>query len=119
MKIQKFEDLEVWKASRKLTNIIYGFTGKEKFFKDFGLRDQIQKASVSCMSNVAEGFDSGSDQEFARFLIYTRRSSSEVQSELYVALDREYICEKEFDLAYAQAKKVGRLSNGFIKYLRK
>lgn len=119
MNIQKFEDLEAWKESRKLTNIIYDFTKKENFRRDFGLREQIQRAAVSCMSNVAEGFDCGSDQQFVQFLIYTRRSSSEVQSELYVAADRGYIDNIDFELAYNQAKKVGKLTNGLIRYLRK
>ena len=82
--------------------------------KDFGLKEQIQRAAVSCMSNMAEGFDGGTRQQFIQFLVYTRSSSSEVQSELYVALDRKYISQTEFDKVYEQAKKVGRLANGFI-----
>lgn len=118
MKITKFEDIEVWKESRKLVNIVYDLTGKGLFQKDFGLKEQIQRAAVSCMSNVAEGFDSGTNQQFIQYLVYTRRSSSEVQSQLYIAFDRAYITQSEFDKTYEQAKKVGKLANGFITYLR-
>lgn len=98
--------------------MIYDLTTKPLFRKDFGLREQIQRAAVSCMSNIAEGFDSSSNQQFIQFLIYTRRSSSEVQSQLYVSLDRKYITQNEFDEVFEQASKVAKLSNGFIKYLR-
>jgi len=118
MLVKRFEDLDVWKESRKLVNMIYELTSKDLFKKDFGLREQIQKAAVSCMSNVAEGFDSDTRQQFIQLLSYTKRSSSEVQSELYVALDREYITEKEFNESYNQAKLVRKLANGFIRYLR-
>ena len=118
MKITKFEDIIVWKEARTLVNLIYDLTKKQSFNKDFGLKEQIQKAAVSCMSNIAEGFDCNSNTQFIQFLVYTRRSSSEVQSELYVAVDRGYITKDEFDKAYEQAKKVGQLSNGLIRYLR-
>lgn len=118
MLIKRFEDIDVWKEARKLVNMIYDLTSKSLFKKDFGLRDQIQRAAVSCMSNVAEGFDSDTKQQFIQMLSYTRRSSSEIQSELYVALDRKYIDKDEFSNCYAQAKLVRKLTNGFIRYLR-
>lgn len=118
MLIKRFEDLEVWKEARNLVNMIYDLTGKDLFKRDFGLREQIQKAAVSCMSNVAEGFDSDTKQQFIQMLSYTKRSSSEVQSELYVALDRKYINEGEFNKSYDQSKSVRKLANGFIRYLR-
>ena len=118
MLIKKFEDVDVWIESRKLVNMVYDLTNKSLFKRDFGLRDQIQRASVSCMSNVAEGFDSDTKQQFIQLLSYTKRSSSEVQSELYVALDRKYITKDEFDSCYNQAKSIGKLSNSFIRYLR-
>lgn len=118
MLIKRFEDIDVWKEARKLVNIIYDLTSKELFKKDFGLREQIQRAAVSCMSNVAEGFDSDTKQQFIQMLSYAKRSSSEVQSELYVALDRAYISEEEFSKSYNQAKTVRKLANGFIRYLR-
>lgn len=118
MIIKKFEDIDVWKEARKLVNMVYDLTSKMAFKNDFGLKEQIQRASVSCMSNIAEGFDGGTNQQFIQYLIYTRRSSSEVQSQLYVALDRKYITQADFDDVYKQAEKVGKLSNGFIRYLR-
>jgi len=118
MRIKRFEDIEVWKEARVLVNMVYDLTNNTRFSKDFGLKEQIQRAAVSCMSNIAEGFDSGTNRQFIQFITYTRRSASEVQSQLYVALDRNYITEKEFENAYNQAKLVGKLSNGFIKYLR-
>lgn len=118
MLIKRFEDIDVWKEARKLVNMIYDLTSKNLFKRDFGLREQIQKAAVSCMSNVAEGFDSDTKQQFMQMLSYTRRSSSEVQSELYIALDRKYINKEEFDSSYNQAELVRKLANGFIRYLR-
>ena len=118
MKITKFEDIIVWKEARILINVIYDLTSNFPFKSDFGLKEQIQKAAVSCMSNVAEGFDCDSNTQFIQYLVYARRSSSEVQSELYVALDRNYITQKEFNKAFEQAKRVGQLTNGFIRYLK-
>jgi len=118
MLIKRFEDIDVWKEARILVNMIYDLTNKVLFRGDFGLREQIQKAAVSCMSNVAEGFDSDTKQQFIQMLSYAKRSSSEVQSELYVALDRKYITQKEFDDSYNQAKSIRKLANGFIRYLR-
>jgi|GEM_PF-99607 len=118
MSIRKFEDIEAWKESRNLVNKVYASTEKYLFKKDFGLKEQLQRAAVSCMSNIAEGFDSGSSQYFIQYLLYTRRSSSEVQSLSYVALDRKYIDQDEFKNIYNQASLIGRLSNGFISYLK-
>jgi len=101
-----------------MVNDVYALTHKGSFKRDFGLRDQIQRAAVSCMSNVAEGFDSDTTQQFVQMLSYTRRSASEVQSELYVALDRDYIGKEEFSRCYGQAQAVRKLANGFIRYLR-
>lgn len=119
MRIKRFEDLDAWQEARSLTNMVYNLTTKSLFSKDYGLKDQVQKASISTMSNIAEGLDSGSDKQFIQFLLYARRSSSEVQSELYVALDRKYVKKDEFQKTYEQARLVGKLCNGFIRYLRK
>ena len=118
MKIEKFEDLDSWKVSRELTKEIYSLTKKEKFSKDFGLRDQIQRASVSIMANIAEGFDSRSDKAFINFLNYAYRSATEVQSLLYVASDQKYISDAEFDNIYSEIKKIHGLIGGLIKYLK-
>lgn len=118
MKITKFEDITVWKESRILVNMVYDLTNKNLFKRDFGLKEQIQRSAVSCMSNVAEGLDTNSNIQFIQYLVYVRRSSSEVQSQLYVALDTGYITKEEFNRTYEQAKKVGQLANGFIRYLK-
>ena len=105
MKISRFEDIDVWKEARILVNMVYDLTNMPLFKKDYGLKDQIQRAAVSCMSNVAEGFDSGSNTQFIQYLVYSRRSSSEVQSLLYVALDRKYINQKNLIRLMNRLKK--------------
>ncbi len=118
-KIERFEDLQSWQKARQLANLIYDLTEHPKFAKDFRLRDQIQDAASSVMHNIAEGFDSGSNPEFIRFMKISRRSASEVQSELYLALDRKYISADELKAAYSLALESKRLINGMIAYLRK
>jgi len=118
MKIERFEELDSWKVARELTKQIYVITKKEKFSKDFGLRDQIQRAAVSIMANIAEGFDSRSDKSFINFLNYAYRSATEVQSLLYVASDQKYISDAEFDSIYSEIKKIHGLIGGLIKYLK-
>lgn len=88
MKIERFEDIEGWKLARELTRMVYDATKGEKLSRDFGLKDQIQRAAGSAMHNIAEGFDGGSDAEFIRFLRYAQRSCTEVKSPLYAALDQ-------------------------------
>ncbi|MBI3762066.1 MAG: four helix bundle protein [Chloroflexi bacterium] len=119
MKIERFEDLESWKKARELANLIYDLTDQEKFARDFRLRDQIRDAAGSVMHNIAEGFDSGSDRALIRFLKIARRSASEVQSELYLALDRKYITAEQLRKAYDKATEAKRLINGLIAYLRR
>jgi four helix bundle protein len=115
--IDRFEDIMAWREARVLTRNIYAKTKREPFARDFGLRDQIQRASVSSMANVAEGFDCESKVEFGRFLGIARRSAVEVQSLLYVALDAEYLTTKEFAQLYEQARKTKALIGGFKKSL--
>lgn len=114
-----FEDSDAWKAARKLTKEIYQLTQSPMFSKDFGLKDQIQRAAVSCMANISEGFDADSNIQFVQFLGYAKRSASEVQSLLYVAFDNRYVSEMEFTLSYEQARSVRKLCAGFVKYLKK
>lgn len=118
-KIERFEDLQSWQKSRQMTNKIYDLTEKNSFSKDVRLCSQIQAASSSVMHNIAEGFDSGTNPEFIRFLKIARRSASEVQSQLYLALDRKYITDEELKAAYALALESKKLINGMIAYLRK
>ncbi len=118
-KVRRFEDLICWQKARKLANTIHGLTRHPEFAKDFRLRDQILDAAGSVMHNIAEGCDAGTDPEFIRFLKMSRRSASEIQSELYLALDRKYIAEGELSEMYALADEVKEVINGLIAYLRK
>ena len=119
MKIERFEDIRAWQQARELSNLVYDLTEQTRFAKDFRLRDQIQGAAGSIMHNIAEGFDDGSDIEFIRFLKYARRSASEVQSEIYLALDRKYVSTDDFQRVYDMATTTKKSVNAFIAYLRK
>jgi four helix bundle protein len=119
MKIERFEDIQGWQKARELTRMVYEVTKKDAFARDRWLRDQIRGATGSVMANIAEGFDAGSDTEFIRFLRYARRSASEVQSHLYIALDQGYITQGHFDAIYQTASEARRLIGGFIRYLEK
>jgi four helix bundle protein len=118
-KIERFEDLQSWQKARQLANAVYELTRRPTFAKDFQLRDQIRDAAGSVMHNIAEGFDSGTRAEFVRFLKIARRSASEVQSELYLALDQKYITAELLKSTYDLATETKRLINGMIAYLRK
>lgn len=117
MKITQFEEIEGWKAGRVLTRSVYAASKVGEFARDFGLRDQIRGAAASVMHNIAEGFNSGSNREFIRFLRYAQRSSSEVQSQLYVALDQDYIAPDQFETLYDLANEAHAKVGGFINYL--
>jgi four helix bundle protein len=119
MKIERFEDIRAWQQARELANLVYDLTEQPKFSKDYRLRDQIQGAVGSIMHNIAEGFDDGSDNELIHFLKYSRRSASEVQSEIYLALDRKYINNEDFQRVYDLATTTKKSINAFIAYLRK
>ena len=119
MVIKSFEEIESWKSARELTKEIYSITRTENFSKDWGLKDQIRRASISIMANTAEGYDSGSDKSFINFLNYAYRSASEVQSPLYIALDQKYIPERKFDELFSECNKIKNLIGGLIKYLSK
>ena len=119
MKIERFEDIEAWQLARELTRKVYRLTEKPRFAKDYGLKRQMQEAAGSSMHNIAEGFDSETNREFIRFLRYSKRSCTEVQSELYVALDEGYISLEEFEDVYDQARRIRAAVRGFINYLKK
>ena len=119
MKIERFEDIEAWQLARELARKVYGLTQKPRFSRDYGLKSQIQDAAGSSMHNIAEGFDSETNAEFIRFLRYAKRSCTEVQSELYLAIDEEYISMDEFNDVYEQARRTRAAIYGFIKYLKK
>lgn len=111
--IRKFEDILGWQEARKLTQTVYQLSDEGAFAKDFALRDQLRRAAVSSMANIAEGFDCDSKREFIRFLGYARRSLAEVQSLLYIALDAKYITPPQFQALYQQAHKAKALISGF------
>ena len=118
MKIECFEDIESWKEARKLTNMIYDITKKTKFYRDKELCNQIQRASISIMSNIAEGFESQSDKEFIRYLYYAKASAGEVRSQLFIGLDQRYINKEEFKEIYDQVMVISKLISKFISYLK-
>jgi four helix bundle protein len=117
LKIERFEDIEAWQLARELTGKVYKLTKNPEFARDYGLKGQIQDAAGSTMHNTAEGFDSESNSEFVRFLRYSKRSCTEVQRELYVALDQQYITDNEFQEVYDHAARTRAAIRGFINYL--
>jgi len=117
--IRNFEQLIAWQKARELTRKIYMLTGTDRFARDFGLRDQIQRAAVSVMSNIAEGFERAGKSEFHQFLVVAKASCAEVRSQLYVALDTGYISNDQFESARAQAEEVGRIIGGLRASLKK
>ena len=108
-KVQRFEDLIAWQKARVLTKAIYAVTKQSKFARDFGLSNQIQRAAVSVMSNIAEGFERGGRAEFHQFLGIAKASCAEIRSQLYIAFDIAYITEEEFTTLKAQAEEVSRI----------
>ena len=115
MKIEKFEDIDAWKESRLLVKEIYSYF---KNIKDYSFKDQIQRASLSIMSNISEGFDRGSNKEFIQFLVIARGSVSEVKSLTYASLDVGYIDQDVLKKIHQRCLKLTNLINGFIRYLK-
>lgn len=113
----RFEDLDVWKRARELTNLIYNLSDSGEFVKDYGLKDQIRRAAVSIMSNIAEGFESRTQALFIDFLGRAKGSSAEVHSQLYISLDHGYITQQEFDQAFELAIICSKQLSRFIHYL--
>src|SRR6185312_15766893 len=111
-KINRVEDFIAWQKARKLTAAIYKLTNEGNFAKDFGLKDQIRRAAVSSMSNLAEGFERGRPSEFHQFLSVAKASCAELRTQLYVALDVGYLSLPVFEQLMAQATEVGRLLGG-------
>ena len=116
---KKFEEIEAWKRSRELTRRIYALSRCGPFAKDFGLRDQIRRASVSIMSNIAEGYDRSGTGEFVQFLATAKGSTAEVKCQLYVALDQAYIDNGTFRELATLATETGNMIGGLMKYLRR
>ena len=112
MGISRFEELIAWQKARLLAKVFYQLTSQGAFSRDFGLRDQIQRASVSVMSNIAEGFERGSSAEFHQFLVIAKASCAELRSQLYVAKDIGYIDQPIFNETLALGEEVARLVGG-------
>ncbi len=116
---QQFEDLHVWQDARALVKDIYTATKQRDFYRDIGLREQVRRAASSAMSNIAEGFERGTRKEFIQFLNIAKGSVGEVRSQLYIALDQEYLIEARFNELKAQALTLSRRIATFITYLGK
>lgn len=115
---KSFEELPVWQKARKLVQYIYRITKKEAFSKDFSLVDQIRRAGSSVMNNIAEGFERGSNAEFIQFLYISKGSAGETRTQLYIALDQEYITDEEFREGYELCIDVSGQLSGLIEYLK-
>ena len=118
MQVKNFEDLEIWKDARVLTREIYQLTRDSKFARDFALRDQIRRAAVSIMSNIAEGFEREGNQEFIQFSMSPKASCGEVRSQLYVALDQSYVAPKDCDDASKSFRRLSIMISNLIAYLK-
>lgn len=117
-KIDRFEDLNCWKEARELVRLIFSICNKESMKKDFALIDQLKRAALSVMNNIAEGFGRYSDKEFIRFLDFAQSSAQELMSMSYVLLDLKYIDNKELELLQSKIISTKSLTLGLIKYLK-
>jgi four helix bundle protein len=118
MMIKTFEDLKVWRDARLFVKMIYSFTNNERMKNDFGYKDQLRRASVSILNNIAEGFERNNNKEYIRFLMYSKASVGEVRSMLYIALDIGYITQDQFNTAYEASLDIIKQLSNFIKYLK-
>jgi four helix bundle protein len=118
MPAKYFEDLQVWQEARRMTNKVYDISRKQSFSKDYGLIDQIRRASVSIMSNIAEGYERGGNQEFIQFLSIAKGSCGEVRCQLYLAMDQGYADRRECDELIEGCKKLSIMLSNFMNYLK-
>ena len=116
---RRFDEIEAWQKARELTKVVYGISGRGAFARDFGLRDQIRRAIVSIMANIAEGFERDGTGEFVQFLAIAKGSAAEVLSHAYVALDQDFISKESFDRLAAKTSEVARMLAALMTYLRK
>lgn len=115
---KRFEDLEVWKLAREVTKLIYGISSDGAFSRDFALANQIRRASISIVSNIAEGFERNGDKEFLQFLAIAKGSCGEVRAQVYVALDQNYIDQEQFNIIHNKLNETSRTISGLMKYLQ-
>lgn len=116
--IEKFEEIEAWKLARQVTRSIYEISSSGNFAKDYALCNQIRRASISILSNIAEGFERSGNKEFLNFLAIAKGSCGEVRAQLYVALDQRYVDELKFDEVSANLLETSRVIAGFMRYLQ-
>ncbi len=116
--VRRFEDLEVWIAAKDASVMIYKITENESLRKDFGLKDQIRRASISVISNIPEGFERNGNKEFIQFLSIAKGSAGEVRAQLYIIKELNFINEEEFVLLYEKVTQVSKMLSGFINYLK-
>ena len=117
-KIERFEDIDAWKKARELTKVIYEVTAQGKLAADFSLKDQLRRAAVSILANIAEGFEREGNKEFRQFLAMAKGSVGEVKALLYVALDAGLTSSEQFQKISALADEASRLLAGFLRYLK-
>lgn len=117
-KIERFEDIEAWKLAREVTKLIYQVSSETRFSKDFALVNQIRRASISILSNIAEGFERNGDKEFIQFLTIAKGSCGEARAQMYVAADQNYIEQNDFEIIQAKLIETSRMLSGLIKYLK-
>lgn len=116
--ILKFEDIIAWQKALELSDLIYSHSNSDKFSKDFGLKDQMRRASVSVVSNIAEGFEREGNNQFIYFLLVSKASAGELRAQLYIARNQKYISQNEFDIINNKVIEVSKTISGFISYLR-
>ncbi len=116
-KIEKFEDILGWQSGREICNLVYRLTQTGSFSRDYGLRDQMRRAAVSIISNIAEGYESQNNRTFVRYLFIAKGSAAEVRAQAYIALDQGYITQENFDTLYQLTDQTSRRIRGLIVYL--
>jgi len=116
---KRFEDIKAWQKARDVTKLVYRISSDEKFFRDYGLRDQIRRSAVSIMANIAEGNGRKTNKDFANFLVIAHCSAAETQSHLYVALDLEYINQEQFTDVYEKLKETSKMTMALCTHLLK
>lgn len=115
---KRFEDINAWQKARELVNILHAVTNNSRLKNDYSLKEQINRAGLSIMLNIAEGFGRRSNKEFINFLVMPHGSASEIQSAMYAALDRKYVDKNTFDDIYSRCTEISKMIMGLIKYLR-
>lgn len=116
--IKRFEDIEAWQQARVLCDEVFKITNEGPFAKDYKLRDQINGSSGSVMDNIAEGYERDGRKEFIQFLSIAKASCGEVRSQLYRAIDRNYIAKEKFEELYSLSNKIGKMISGLMAYLK-